>query len=439
MPVMQGLLKQSYTLAQFEDYLKSEVAPKMGAWRPGMIVDHNTGAMVWPGFDHHGKQITPAQRIENMSVDWVARGFSGGPHLVISPDGMINTVWPLWLPGTHSPSWNHQSWGIEHTGDFNTEQMPIAQRDTSLGAKKLLYRMLGLVANNDTYKLHLEDPKTSHKHCPGPNFGTKAWWLAKLNEHVSGAVVDTHKHLLTFSTGMKTKLKAMEGFREHAYLLKGIWHVGWGFRDGFKGLHVNATTTVSLEAANALFETAAAEMADTIQMLATVSLKQCQLDGLGLFCWNAGTNALSGSTILKKLNEGDAAGAAAAFALWNKWRPTPGAPLEVSAQLTTRRAYEADVFAGRIGFVPLAPSVTLSQPPAKPLPVVVANRPSVAVGAAPWAPKVSTPRVALAAAAVPEPLQLAPGWMASLIRWLEDMVLAAETHNSPDRAAPGHI
>jgi len=356
MPAMQGLLKQSYTLDQFEAYLEAEVKPKLTGWRPRMIVDHNTGKMVWPGFDVRGNKITPAQRIENMSVDWAARGFTGGPHLLISPDGMINTVWPLWLRGTHSPSWNAVSWGIEHVGDFSVEQLTPEARAASLGAKKALFKLLGIEADQGSYKFHLEDPKTTHKQCPGKNFGTKASWLGALNANAGPvAALDLpHVHALTASAWAKTDLKRLEAFRDKAYQLKGIWHVGYGFRDGFKGLHVDASTTMTLEQANALFDKSVDEMADTISSFVHVPLSQAQMDGLVLIGWNIGTGALSGSTVIKRLNTGDVAGAADAFLMWNKLRPSPGAPLEVSPGLDVRRKYERQVFLGLIPAKPAA-------------------------------------------------------------------------------------
>ena len=107
MPVMQGLLKQTFTLEQFKDYLKKEVAPRIAAWTPEMIVLHEAGAMVWPGFDAHGVKLTPAQRIDNISVTWVKAGFSRAPHLLLSHDSetgedLVHTLWPLWEHGTGS-------------------------------------------------------------------------------------------------------------------------------------------------------------------------------------------------------------------------------------------------------------------------------------------------------------------------------------------------
>lgn len=418
---MQGLLLQSYTLEEFKLYLTKEVAPRMGAWHPAGAVLHNTGRMVWPGFDGHGVQITPAQRIKNISVYWVSRGFHGGPHLMVSPDGMIHTVWPLWMWGTHSPSYNHTHWGIEMVGDFDVEPFPDAMKIAVVGAVKALYAMLGRPITEESFKLHKEDPKTSHKHCPGANCGDKATWLARLTQ---STVVQSapHKNALAPSAFLKTTLKGMEAFRDKAYQLKGIWHIGWGFRDGFRGLHVDANSAMTRTEADKLFDESVAIQADTIQQMVHVPLKQNQLDALQLLAWNIGLSALEGSTVMKRLNMGDYAGAGAAFELWNKARKTPTDPLEVSQPLADRRAKERAIFDGKPATATIVPvnPVTVNN---KPLPQIV-----VKPAASPPATPVSHVPAAMAPNPPPRPDPSqkfdrtdgsAPFWV-RLLQWLLD-------------------
>lgn len=181
--ISRGMIKRGFTPAQFLIYLRDEVAPKMAAWRPRGAVLHNTGKMQWPGIVN-GKTISPEQRLDNMSVDWQKRGFNGGPHLVIAPDGMIWAAWPLWKAGTHSPSWNQTFWGVETVGDFNSET-PTEAMLSSIGvALAGMYAMIGQVPSDATFKLHKEDPGTTHKSCPGKNLGTKASWLKAINERL---------------------------------------------------------------------------------------------------------------------------------------------------------------------------------------------------------------------------------------------------------------
>jgi hypothetical protein len=182
MPEMKGMVLRGFTVEQFKTYLDVVVMGNMGAWRPRGVVLHNTGKMVWPGFDVKGKPITPVQRLRNMSVDWVARKFNGGPHLVIAPDGMIYAAWPLWLQGTHSPSYNATFWGVEMVGDFDKEPFPVEMRAAAVQAAASLYAMLGHEPDADNFHFHKEDPRTTHKNCPGKNVGPKVNWLNAIRE-----------------------------------------------------------------------------------------------------------------------------------------------------------------------------------------------------------------------------------------------------------------
>jgi lysozyme len=71
-----------------------------------------------------------------------------------------------------------------------------------------------------------------------------------------------------------------------------------------------------------------------------VSLNQGQYDALVDFTYNLGPAALQGSTLLRKLNAGDYAGAAAEFPKWCH------AGRAVLPGLVTRRARERAMFEG---------------------------------------------------------------------------------------------
>ena len=76
--------------------------------------------------------------------------------------------------------------------------------------------------------------------------------------------------------------------------------------------------------------------------LVSVDLNQNQFDALVSFAYNCGDGALAKSTLLKKLNRGDYAGAQAEFLKWNK------AAGKVLRGLSIRRAKEAALFAERV-------------------------------------------------------------------------------------------
>jgi lysozyme len=71
-----------------------------------------------------------------------------------------------------------------------------------------------------------------------------------------------------------------------------------------------------------------------------VDLAQWQFDALVSFAYNCGIGNLKSSTLLRKVNKGDFAGAAREFGKWNK------AGGRVLTGLTRRRAAEATLFEG---------------------------------------------------------------------------------------------
>lgn len=69
-----------------------------------------------------------------------------------------------------------------------------------------------------------------------------------------------------------------------------------------------------------------------------VDLQQCEFDALVSFAYNLGVNALRGSTLLRKLNEGKYEEAADQFLRWDK------AKGKVLPGLTKRRMAEREMF-----------------------------------------------------------------------------------------------
>ena len=80
--------------------------------------------------------------------------------------------------------------------------------------------------------------------------------------------------------------------------------------------------------------------AQAVRSCVTVPLTQGQFDALVSFAYNVGAGALQGSTLLRKLNAGDYAGAATEFGNWTK------AGGQVMSGLVRRRAAEAAMFRG---------------------------------------------------------------------------------------------
>ena len=140
-------------------------AVRLDAWAPDFIVLHNTGA---PTLAQRPHGLT-RRHIENLA-DFYGRvqHWHAGPHWFVDQNG----CWafsPLSAPGVHSPSWNGRSWGVEMLGDYDREDF-----DAGPGARVAANAVFLLAAlseraglDSHTLRLHREDPKTSHKDCPG--------------------------------------------------------------------------------------------------------------------------------------------------------------------------------------------------------------------------------------------------------------------------------
>jgi len=84
-------------------------------------------------------------------------------------------------------------------------------------------------------------------------------------------------------------------------------------------------------------------MAEVLEMVDGIATT-FQLVGLVLCAYNIGLAGLRGSSMIRLHRKGDYAGAARAFRLWNKYRPRPGAPLQVHPVLEARRQREAGIY-----------------------------------------------------------------------------------------------
>jgi lysozyme len=129
-------------------------------------------------------------------------------------------------------------------------------------------------------------------------------------------------------------VKTSEGCKLTAYLCPaGIPTIGYGRTRGVK-LGQSCTQAQ----ADAWVEQEYDEFEAGVRKLVKVPLTANQLGALTSFAYNLGLGNLASSTLLRLLNQGDYAGAAAQFARWNK------AAGRVLAGLTKRRAAEAALF-----------------------------------------------------------------------------------------------
>ncbi|MFO6490468.1 lysozyme [Hafnia alvei] len=134
-------------------------------------------------------------------------------------------------------------------------------------------------------------------------------------------------------------IKQFEGCRLTAYQDSvGVWTIGYGWTQPVDGKPVGKGMTITQQKADDLLKQGVIQYENGVNSLVKVQLNQNQFDALVDFAYNLGVNALKGSTLLKKLNAGDYAGAANEFTKWNK---AGGKEL---AGLTRRREAEKSLF-----------------------------------------------------------------------------------------------
>lgn len=142
------------------------------------------------------------------------------------------------------------------------------------------------------------------------------------------------------SNNFLTLVKPSEGFYSKPYQNKGDRPtIGYGstfWPDG-RPVTLQDAPITEAQACQLLLDTLG-KYEDCVNNYVKVKLNQNQFDALVDFCYNLGTGAFIGSTLLKKLNAGDFIGASAEFPKWTKaaGKELPG--------LVTRRRNERLLF-----------------------------------------------------------------------------------------------
>ncbi|HCM9572728.1 TPA: lysozyme [Enterobacter kobei] len=134
-------------------------------------------------------------------------------------------------------------------------------------------------------------------------------------------------------------IKQFEGCKLTAYQDSvGVWTIGYGWTQPVDGKPIRAGMTIKQETAERLLKTGLVRYESDVSRLVKVGMTQGQFDALVSFTYNLGARSLSTSTLLRKLNTGDYAGAADEFLRWNK------AGGKVLNGLTRRREAERALF-----------------------------------------------------------------------------------------------
>jgi N-acetylmuramoyl-L-alanine amidase len=169
MPGWKGIVGKNFSPDGFDSYCHTL---QWTAWRPSFIVLHNTAI---PSLAQRPNGFNNQQMQNFVSFYRDVEGWSSGPHLFID-DKQIWVFTPLIVSGTHSPSWNKVSLGVEMLGDYEHEAFDsgrgLAVRQNAVAALATLSAILGIEAQ--TMRLHREDPLTTHTTCPGKNVDKQA-------------------------------------------------------------------------------------------------------------------------------------------------------------------------------------------------------------------------------------------------------------------------
>lgn len=136
-------------------------------------------------------------------------------------------------------------------------------------------------------------------------------------------------------------IRESEGLRLEAYLPtpNDVWTIGYGHTK-----NVARGDRITKDQAEALLRQDLAWVESTIHKNVKVPLNQNQFDALASLIYNIGSGAFASSTVLKRLNKGDYAGAADAFLMWNKQRNRTTGQMEELRGLTKRRKKERSLF-----------------------------------------------------------------------------------------------
>lgn len=144
----------------------------------------------------------------------------------------------------------------------------------------------------------------------------------------------------SFSEDGLALTRGFEGLRLTSYRdCAGVWTIGYSHT----GPDVATGKQITEIEAEALLRADVREAVACVNRVVTVAIRQHHFDALVDFCFNAGVRAFTTSSLLRCLNNGQFAEAAAQFGLWVR------AGGKVVPGLVKRRAAEAALFSGAEG------------------------------------------------------------------------------------------
>src|SRR5882757_3830748 len=167
-----NVICKAFVIEEFKAYVDKV---DLNSWKPKFPVVHNTSAPTQAQYKgwHSRPGWTPEQWGRNLVSYYSGLGWNGCPHLFVGYDKIL-VLNALNVHGTHTPSWNKISWGIETAAEFDNESFDDGVKTNLIAAVAILCSKAGF--NPADFELgksgihfHKEDKGTTHQHCPGKN------------------------------------------------------------------------------------------------------------------------------------------------------------------------------------------------------------------------------------------------------------------------------
>ena len=120
------------------------------------------------------------------------------------------------------------------------------------------------------------------------------------------------------AAGLKL-IAEFEGCRLKSYKdIAGVWTVGYGLTSRAGFIEVNEDTSLTQDEADYWLEKVVADFAQRVENCIERPISDNAFAACVSLAYNIGSGAFAKSTALRRINEGDMAGAAEAFLMWNK-------------------------------------------------------------------------------------------------------------------------
>ena len=176
-------------------------------------------------------------------------------------------------------------------------------------------------------------------------YGSKAFKLDNINPDNALKTANKESIIASNFQVLPTTInlvKQFEGFRSSAYIdTSGLPVIGYG-QTTINGRTVTMGQYITQAQANAALKQELQHIQSLVLTHVQVKLNPHQLGALTSLVYNTGIGILTNSTLIRKLNAGDYAGAAREFPRWNK--ANQGGRLIVFPGLTRRRLEEQKLF-----------------------------------------------------------------------------------------------